>query len=143
MQNITRYFSFEGRASRKEWWALQARCIFLGLTIIFPIMLAEGFFDTQKLIRNFPEGEISVDVFQWPDPALDNFVPITSTVIKVFYMVYFCVFVTSCVRRLHDMDRSGWWWLIFLIPGIGKFVFTIWVGFFPPVPGGNVPNRYG
>ena len=137
------YISFEGRASKKEWWALQAGCILLGLAIIFPTMLAEGVFDTEKLERNFPGGEVSVDVFPWPDPALDNFLPITSTVAKVFYMAYFWVFVASSVRRLHDMDRSGWWGLIFLVPGIGQFVFTIWVGFFPPVPGANVPNRYG
>ena len=137
MQKIIRYFSFEGRASRKEWWALQAACILLGLAIIFPTAIAESSY-ALKSNRNVPQEEVS-----WPDPAFENFMPITSTVLKVFSIAYFLIFVASSVRRLHDMDRSGWWWLIFLIPGIGQFVFTIWVGFFPPVPGENIPNRYG
>lgn len=134
---MIRYFFFEGRASRKEWWALQAGCILLGLVIIFPTLLAEGSY-AQKSGRNAPEGEVS-----WPDPAFSDFLPVTSAVIKLFSAAYFWIFVASSVRRLHDMDRSGWWWLIFLVPGVGQFVFTIWLGFFPSMPGANVPNRYG
>jgi uncharacterized membrane protein YhaH (DUF805 family) len=131
------YFSFEGRASRKEWWALQAGCILLGFAIIFPTVLAEVSY-AKKLSMNAPEKEVS-----WPDPAFSDFLPVTSAVMKLFFAAYFWIFVASSVRRLHDMDRSGWWWWIFLVPGIGQFVFTIWVGFFPPIPGENVPNRYG
>ncbi len=31
------------------------------------------------------------------------------------------------VRRLHDTDRSGWWLLITLIPGIGPIVLLIFM----------------
>jgi len=30
------------------------------------------------------------------------------------------------VRRLHDIDRSGWWLLLALIPVIGWFVLIYW-----------------
>jgi len=30
------------------------------------------------------------------------------------------------VRRLHDIDRSGWWLLIGLVPIIGSIVLIIW-----------------
>ncbi len=30
------------------------------------------------------------------------------------------------VRRLHDLDRSGWWLLIGLIPLVGAIVLIIW-----------------
>jgi uncharacterized membrane protein YhaH (DUF805 family) len=30
------------------------------------------------------------------------------------------------VRRLHDLDRSAWWWLIALIPIVGWIVLIIW-----------------
>ena len=133
MQNITRYFSLEGRASRKEWWAVQGTCILLGLAIIFPTAIAESSY-AFKSDRN-----ASLE----PDPAIENFMPVTSTVTKAFSIAYFLIFIATSVRRLHDMDRSGWWWLVFLVPGIGQFIFTIWVGFFPPVPGENIPNRYG
>lgn len=43
------------------------------------------------------------------------------------------------VRRLHDIDKSGWWMLIGLIPLVG---FLVLIYFFvqPPNPG---PNRFG
>ena len=43
------------------------------------------------------------------------------------------------VRRLHDIDRSGWWLLIWLIPLIG-WAILIWWMTKPPDDG---PNRYG
>jgi uncharacterized membrane protein YhaH (DUF805 family) len=30
------------------------------------------------------------------------------------------------VRRLHDIDRSGWWILLFLIPIVGAIILIIW-----------------
>ena len=30
------------------------------------------------------------------------------------------------VRRLHDLDRSGWWVLLALIPLIGAIVLLVW-----------------
>lgn len=30
------------------------------------------------------------------------------------------------VRRLHDIDRSGWWWLVAFIPLIGFFILIWW-----------------
>ncbi len=43
------------------------------------------------------------------------------------------------VRRLHDIDKTGWWVLIGLIPVIGTIVLIIFT-----VRGGNPgDNRYG
>ena len=30
------------------------------------------------------------------------------------------------VRRLHDRDKSGWWYLLGLIPVIGPVVLLVW-----------------
>jgi uncharacterized membrane protein YhaH (DUF805 family) len=30
------------------------------------------------------------------------------------------------VRRLHDIGRSGWWYLIAFIPLIGAIILTVW-----------------
>jgi len=30
------------------------------------------------------------------------------------------------VRRLHDIDRSGWWVLLGLIPIIGWIILIVW-----------------
>lgn len=31
-----------------------------------------------------------------------------------------------CVRRLHDIGKSGWWWLLALIPIIGAIILIVW-----------------
>jgi len=43
------------------------------------------------------------------------------------------------VRRLHDTDRSGWWYLIILIPLIGLIVLLVWF----VTRGTAGPNRFG
>lgn len=43
------------------------------------------------------------------------------------------------VRRFHDFDKSGWWYLLALIPFVNLVVALILL-FAPPTPG---PNRYG
>ncbi|WP_417210141.1 DUF805 domain-containing protein [Antarctobacter sp.] len=43
------------------------------------------------------------------------------------------------VRRLHDIDKSGWWLLIGLVPLIGALVL-IYFFIQKPTPG---PNRFG
>lgn len=43
------------------------------------------------------------------------------------------------VRRLHDLDKSGWWILIGLIPLIGGLILL----FFYVQKGTAGPNRYG
>jgi uncharacterized membrane protein YhaH (DUF805 family) len=43
------------------------------------------------------------------------------------------------VRRLHDTDRSGWWLLVGLVPGVGVLVLLVLL-----VLAGSVnSNRYG
>lgn len=34
--------------------------------------------------------------------------------------------VAVAARRLHDIDRSGWWQLLYLIPLIGWIVLIVW-----------------
>ncbi len=43
------------------------------------------------------------------------------------------------VRRLHDMDHTGWWYLIILIPVIGIIALLIWFLF----KGTEGDNRFG
>lgn len=42
-------------------------------------------------------------------------------------------------RRIHDLDRSGWWWLLILLPIIGWLILLIWTC----TAGTRGPNRYG
>lgn len=43
------------------------------------------------------------------------------------------------VRRLHDLDRSGWWLLIMLIPLLGTLLLLIYFC----LRGTVGPNRFG
>ncbi|GHG53935.1 DUF805 domain-containing protein [Streptomyces griseocarneus] len=43
------------------------------------------------------------------------------------------------VRRLHDIDRSGWWLLLALIPLLGSIVLLV----FFALPGTQGENSYG
>jgi uncharacterized membrane protein YhaH (DUF805 family) len=43
------------------------------------------------------------------------------------------------VRRLHDLDRTGWWVLLIFIPLIGAIVLIVWFC----MKGTEGPNRFG
>jgi uncharacterized membrane protein YhaH (DUF805 family) len=43
------------------------------------------------------------------------------------------------IRRLHDLDRSGWWYFLVLIPIVGWIVLLIWYC----TRGTEGPNRFG
>jgi uncharacterized membrane protein YhaH (DUF805 family) len=42
-------------------------------------------------------------------------------------------------RRIHDIDRTGWWWLLALVPVVGWIILLVWAC----TPGTSGPNRYG
>jgi uncharacterized membrane protein YhaH (DUF805 family) len=47
--------------------------------------------------------------------------------------------IALAVRRLHDKDRSGWWYLIIFIPLIGGLILLYWF----VTRGTAGPNRFG
>ena len=52
---------------------------------------------------------------------------------------FFLPGLAESIRRLHDLDRSGWWYLLIFIPLIGLIVLLIWY-----CTRGTVgPNRFG
>ena len=78
--------------------------------------------------------------------------------IVVFVLVALAFLLPSLsvlVRRLHDVDRSGWWYWIVLIPIVGAILILVWFctegtqgdNRFGPdplahEPGGNIPPSY-
>jgi len=96
---LKKYAVFEGRARRSEYW-------FFTL-FNFLIMLALIFLDVFMASAN-PQTGIGVLSGLY---SLGVLIPSISVL----------------VRRLHDTNRSGWWFWIFLVPLIGGLVLFIFM----------------
>lgn len=97
---FTKYATFSGRASRSEFW------YFLLFYLIVDI--CAEILDAQLA------GESFWSYDEW-------FGPITS----IFYIISFLPALAVTFRRLHDVNRSGWWCLIF-ITIIGAIPLFYW-----------------
>ncbi|AZR34195.1 membrane protein [Xanthomonas vasicola] len=60
-------------------------------------------------------------------------------VIMLFVLALIVPGIAVTVRRLHDQDKSGWFYLICLVPYVGAFVLLV----FMCIEGTPGPNRYG
>lgn len=64
--------------------------------------------------------------------------------LKVFVYFLISIFIGLplwflLIRRLHDINRSGWWQFITLIPLVGGIILFIWLC----KKGDEKPNRFG
>jgi uncharacterized membrane protein YhaH (DUF805 family) len=57
----------------------------------------------------------------------------------IAYVVAMVLLVFVSIKRLHDLDLSGWFYLVMLIPLV-SFLFSLYMLF---APGTDGPNRYG
>ena len=106
---FTNYVNFSSRASRSEYW----------LWVLFTVIggLATGILDSAL----FPSSS-----------------PTSSPLNGIFELVTFLPGLALNVRRLHDINRSGWWiFIVFTI--IGIFVLLYWAC----KRGTEGPNRFG
>lgn len=112
-----RYVNFGGRATRPEywWWFLFGWLVSLAAQLL-DSWLRPGGMGSQSYFGLF----VAV---------------ITGIVSLALILPSWAVLV----RRPHDTDRSGWWWLIALIPLLGWIVLIVFLAS-PGTPG---PNRFG
>ncbi len=57
----------------------------------------------------------------------------------LFSLATFLPSLAVSVRRLHDIDRTGWWFLLWFVPLIGWIVLLV----FACRRGDDGPNRFG
>lgn len=106
---FTQYVTFGGRASRSEFWYWFLFSLLGGLVTE---MLDLAFFGTS--------------------------IPSASPLNGIFNLILFLPSLAIEVRRLHDINRTGWWLLIaFTILGI----FLLW--YWACKKGTDGPNRFG
>ena len=63
----------------------------------------------------------------------------TQFVTALFSLVTIIPTLAIAIRRLHDLDRTGWWILLGFIPLIGWIILLIWY----IDKGTDGPNRFG
>jgi uncharacterized membrane protein YhaH (DUF805 family) len=109
------YLTFDGRASRSEYWWFYLAVTITSMTVG---MAALGF----AIQNNDEDAFFNVICFAW-----------------IAILLLMPAFLSVTVRRLHDQGYSGWYILLGFIPYIGGLiVFVMMFG-----EGEEVPNAYG
>ena len=103
------YATFTGRTSRKGFW--------LFVLVLFILNIVAAVLDYAAFGAQ-PE---DIGPIEW-----------------ILHLVHFIPGLAIGVRRLHDIDRTGWWMLLYLT-GIGAIVIFI----FNVLRGTPGPNRFG
>ena len=105
---LRNYTNFNGRSTVRDYW----------MTILASIIL--GF------VLGFVLGLLQLDV------------KIISTITGIISLAMVIPSLALSIRRLHDTNRSGWWFLLSLT-GIGSIVLLI----FYCLPSVDEGNKYG
>ena len=107
---FTHYVTFSGRAARSEYW----------YWTLFVLLVTIG------------AGIIDRSIFDFDEATTTGvFGPLSS-------LIFFLPGLAVSVRRLHDLDRSGWWMLL-IFTLIGIILLIIW----DCIKGTAGPNRFG
>ena len=105
------YATFSGRARRKEYW------MFILFYIIVYISL------------------VIIDVISGTFSSENGY----GILAALFALAALIPSLAIGARRLHDINKSGWWQLLYLIPIIGVFIML----FFLVSKGTEGENRFG
>ncbi|WP_312557252.1 DUF805 domain-containing protein [Empedobacter brevis] len=110
------YANFSGRARRSEYWYFVLCNFIITLILYIPMIIAiaiNGNSDSPGALFYLAYGLLMIY-------AIATFIPSLAVV----------------VRRLHDTGKSGWYYLIGLIPLVGVILLLIWL-FSDSQPGSN------
>jgi len=95
---ISRFARFGGRASRAEYWYF-----FLSVLLLNVLFTLLGLVFSESVL-----GEL-IEVLS-----------------SVFLLLVLVPSISIGVRRLHDVSKSGWWYLLILVPLIGPLFLLYW-----------------
>lgn len=115
---LKRIFDFQGRASRTDFWIFALFVVVTtGLVLIIPIGQVSMTFVLSANSSNaaLPSSFNSSNI-AW----LLTVLAVTSIVLLILALASF----SMAVRRLHDINRSGWWILLLCV--FGYFVLLYW-----------------
>jgi uncharacterized membrane protein YhaH (DUF805 family) len=121
-----RYAEFEGRSDRKEFWYY---VLFYVIVSAILSVLDQTFFGGSMFYR---DGLIGNGYGNW---SVDTDGPLVS----IFSLASLIPTISVSVRRLHDINKSGWFFLFWFIPIVGWIFLLIWYC----LKGEPVSNRFG
>lgn len=106
---LTNYANFNGRSSRSDYWYVVLANVIIGFVLGF----------------------------------IGGLIPILSGLTYLISVIYsLAVFIPSlaiAIRRLHDVNKSGWFYLLMFIPMIGSIIILV----FLCMDSVNENNQYG
>ncbi|MEO1047949.1 MAG: DUF805 domain-containing protein [Pseudomonadota bacterium] len=137
-----RYFDFEGRSRRMEYWMFILLNTAVALLLTGPVLFAAfGVAMDPELSAAGDEvvGEVIL-------ASMSGFGGLSLGLYGLFALFAFIPSIAVTVRRLHDRDMSGWWYLGFTLAGIlplvgliASLVFLVLL----LLPGTSGSNRFG
>jgi len=123
---LKRFFDFSGRSRRKEFWLwILLYVIIYVVAMILDVQLGLG--GSSQTSSNYGDGNVGVS-------ASFNGGILT----LAWALIALIPTLAVTVRRLHDVDKSGWFILLGLIPLVGFYLLYLYCQ-----PGTAGPNRFG
>jgi uncharacterized membrane protein YhaH (DUF805 family) len=117
---LLRYFDFSGRSTRAQYWLFELFVLVLSIGALYADYRMTGVLDPKH-----------------PGPIF--------AFVAIFHLI---PGLTVTVRRLHDIGKSGWWYLIGFVPLVGGLLLLVWTCFASEPwsndygePGGGAPPR--
>lgn len=123
---LKNYVNFKGRARRKEYWFFQ-----LFQTIILMVLGTIGMISNSDKLRFIDQLD--------PTSAELEIMMLLGPLFWIYVAATFLPALAVMVRRLHDINRSGAFVLLQLLPYIGPLILFI----FSVLPGTDGDNLYG
>ena len=111
LEALKKYAVFSGRSRRMEYWYF----VLFNLIVYIVLSLIDALLGTYNIVQGV--GLLS----------------------GIYSLAVLIPTLAVTVRRLHDIDRTGWWIFINLIPLIGTIVLLV----FAVTPGTPGSNQYG
>ncbi|GAA1726084.1 DUF805 domain-containing protein [Isoptericola hypogeus] len=118
---FSQYATFSGRARRSEFWFWYLFLVIVGGVVgtVVGIVAASSYDATTE---TFGAG-----------------LYVVSSLVSLVWLALVLPTLAVMVRRLHDQDKSGFFWFLSLIPLVGGIIMIVLYA----LPGTAGPNRFG
>ncbi|MEQ1687443.1 MAG: DUF805 domain-containing protein [Sphingopyxis sp.] len=134
---LRRYADFSGRSQRQEYWMFQLLNLFViivGLVLVFA-----GFDWAEMAAQSNQYGKFASDAAASPSAPPGPLTWIGGGILLLWVLGTFIPHIAVAVRRFHDQDKSGWFYLLYFIPYAGGIILLV----FMCIEGTKGPNQYG